>query len=93
MVDVVDEADRDPALLRREERGQHEGAGVGLEADVVDRDVEALLRAAEKRGELARDLGRCLAAVAQRPQLDWHRAQAVCCWAARYAALRARLAA
>ena len=41
VVDVVDEPDRDPALLRREERREDERAGVGLEADVVDGDVEA----------------------------------------------------
>ena len=48
MVDVVDEPDRDPALLRGEERREDEGPGVGLEANVVERDVEARLRGAEE---------------------------------------------
>ena len=51
VVDVVDEPDRDPALLRGEERREDERAGVGLEADVVDGDVEA--RASRRRGTSA----------------------------------------
>ena len=53
---------------------QDEGAGVGLEADVVQREVESRLRPAEERRHLAGDRGRALAAVGQRPDLDRHAA-------------------
>ena len=38
--DVVEQAHLDPALHRGEERGEHERPGGGLEAHVVERDVE-----------------------------------------------------
>ena len=90
VVDVVDEPDRDaPRWRRRRARRQDERPRVGLEADVVEGDVEALARAAEERADPSRDLRRRLAAVGQRPQLDG--TQAGC--AARSAALCARFAA
>ena len=67
--DVVEEADRDSALDRGEERGQDEAAGVGLEADVVDREIEALRRLGQEAGEQARDVGGALAPVGQRREL------------------------
>ena len=70
MGDVVEEADGDPALDGGEERGEHEPAGVGLEAHVVHGEVEALLRLREEAGQQACDVGGALAAVGERGQLD-----------------------
>ena len=70
MGDVVEEADRHPALDGGEERGEHEPARVGLEAHVVDREVEALLGGREEAGQQARDVGGALAAVGEGGQLD-----------------------
>ena len=63
---VVEEADRDSALYRGQERGQDETAGIGFEADVVNREIEALRRLGEELGEEARDVGGALAPVGER---------------------------
>jgi hypothetical protein len=57
------------------ERARDEALGLVGEAEVVDRDVEASLRRGDERGQGARDLDRCLAAVGERPDLD----QPDCC--------------
>jgi hypothetical protein len=57
-------------LRRREERREHEPARIGLEADVVDRDVEGLPGAREESGDPARDFGGALAAVRERDDVD-----------------------
>jgi hypothetical protein len=68
------------------ERARDEAFRLVGEAEVVDRDVEAALRARDERGEGPRDLDRRLAAVGERPELD----QLDCCAFMR--ALYARLA-
>ena len=70
VVDVVEEPDVHSTLLRREQRGQNEGASVRLETDVVESEVERALRGGDERGCLARDRGRRLPAFAERGQLD-----------------------
>ncbi len=72
MVDVVEQPDRDAPLLRGEKRREDERAGVGFEAHVVERQVEARAGGTDERGNLTRDLRRLLTAVAERPQLDRH---------------------
>ncbi len=70
MRDVVEQADPDATLLRREEGREHEPARVRLEADVVQREVERALRLGEERRGQARDRRRGLTAVPERRQLD-----------------------
>ena len=43
MVDVVEKPDCDPALMGCKEGGEDERARIGLEADVVQRKVEAFV--------------------------------------------------
>ncbi len=70
MGDVVEETDGDPALDGREKRCQNEATGVGFEADVVHREIEARLRLREEAGEQARDIGGTLPAVGEGRQPD-----------------------
>ena len=70
MVDVVDQTHGDPAILRREQRAGDDLRRVVVEPDVVERELEARLRAAEELGDLVRDLDRGLPAVAVEPELD-----------------------
>ena len=65
MRDVVEETDADAALGRGEQRREDEGSGVGLEADVVERDVERRPRIAEERRDASCDVGGSLPTVAQ----------------------------
>ena len=70
MVEVVGETDGDPAL-----RGGDEGAADDLvelrrEVEVVDRDLERLLRVCEELGERVGGLLGRLAAVDQRVDFD-----------------------
>ena len=67
MVDVVRQAHEDAALLRRKQRSEHDRAGVRLEADVVEGEVERSLRPGQEAGHLAGHLRGTLAAVGQRP--------------------------
>jgi hypothetical protein len=86
LVDVVCEADGDPAVGGREERAlDRAGERIG-EPQVVDRDVERLLRLREPVGEQAGDLLRLLAAVCERADVyraAFARSSALC---ARFAA-------
>ena len=94
--DVVDEADGDSALHRREQGCEHERPRVRLEAHVVERDVERRPRRCEERRDAARDVRGALAAVRQRAQLDRSPRRAgrhLAAAAARSAALCARFAA
>ena len=70
MVDVVEQAHPNTALVRREERCEDERAGLRLEPDVVQREVERPTRVVEERRDLACDARGRLAAVGQRRQLD-----------------------
>ena len=70
MVDVEHETHPHAALVRRKERGEHQRAGLGLEPDVVEREVEAHARVVQERGDLRGNPGRRLAAVGERRQLD-----------------------
>jgi hypothetical protein len=70
VVDVVRDPDRDSPLGRGEERSEHEPSGVRLEADVVERDVEALPGGREEGGDPACDVGGLLAAVGERLEPD-----------------------
>ena len=67
---VVEEPHGDTALHGGEERREHERAGVGLEADVVDARCRASV--APRRGSRRSrgDVGRALAAVRQRLDAD-----------------------
>ena len=62
MGDVVEEPDLDAALHGGEERGEYERPGAGLEADVVEGEIERRARLREKAGDSARDVGRTLPA-------------------------------
>ena len=68
--DVVEKPDGDASLGGGEEGREHEGACVGLEADVVDGDVESALGLAHEGREPPRDVRRALAALAERRHLD-----------------------
>jgi hypothetical protein len=70
VVDVVQEADRHTPLLRREQGGEDEPARVGLEADVVQGEVEARSGLRDECGGLLGDVEGRLAAVGQERQLD-----------------------
>jgi hypothetical protein len=86
-VDVVGEADGDPARCRTGQRVADDRAdGVG-KIDVVDRDLERVLRLRDEVGERVRGVLGGLAAVGERA--DVYRAV----FAARCAALYSRLAA
>jgi len=70
VVDVVDEADRDAARDGRGERALDDLREIVGKMEVVDRDLERLVRAAEELGELARRALRRLCAVAERREVD-----------------------
>jgi hypothetical protein len=76
VVDVVDEPHRDAALVGARERALDDRGEVGRQVDVVDRDLERLLRGPEEVGERVRDLVGLLAAVGQRADFD--RSSALC---------------
>lgn len=70
MVDVVEKPDGDPALVGSQKGGEDERARVGLEADVVQREVEALRRPGDERCGLPGDGEGRLAAVPEERELD-----------------------
>jgi hypothetical protein len=70
MVDVVREPHCDAALRRADEGVADCVADRAGEPEVVQRDVERLLRAVEEVDDDARDLVGGLAAVGERPDLD-----------------------
>jgi hypothetical protein len=70
IVDVVREPNRDTALGGVDERALDDQRELVGEMEVVDGDLERVLRARDERGQrLGRLLGR-LASVDERPQLD-----------------------
>jgi hypothetical protein len=87
LLEVVGESHRDAARCRLGECTEETGPGGIREPDVVDRDVEAVLRRGEPVGEQLDDLRGGLAAVGESPELDQE------ALAARIAALWARFAA
>ena len=70
MVDVVEKPDCDPALVRGKKGGEDERARIGLEADVVQREIEVLFGPGDERCGLPGDCEGRLAAVAQERELD-----------------------
>ncbi len=70
MGDVVEEANPDSTLNGREERGEDECPGIGLDPDVVERDVERRARPGEEPCDPAGDVSCSLAAVGQRLETD-----------------------
>ena len=70
MVDVVDEPDGDASILGAEERSLDDLRRLVVQSDVVERQLEALLRGSEELGYLVRDVDRGLAAVAVEAKLD-----------------------
>jgi len=70
MVDVVDEPDKDAALLRVDQGLGDERGCLVVEADVVERQLEARAGAAEELGDLVRDIDGALPAVAVEPEVD-----------------------
>ena len=70
MVQVEGEADGDSPAGRVLERPGDESLGLVGEAEVVDGDVERMLRGGDEVPEGLRDLDRRLAAVSECPDLD-----------------------
>jgi hypothetical protein len=70
LVQVVDQPDMDAALVRADECAADDVARLVLQSDVVERQFECLLRAVDERRDLARDVGRRLAAVGERVNVD-----------------------
>ena len=70
MVDVVDEPHGDAALLRVGQRRLDDLGGLVVQANVVERELEARSGGAEELRHLLCDLDRGLAAVAVEPELD-----------------------
>jgi hypothetical protein len=81
VVDVVGEPDRNAALDRGVDRVLDDGGDRRWQVDVVDRDLERVLRGPDEVGQRVRDIVGRLAAVRQRPDVD--RIAALC---ARFAA-------
>jgi hypothetical protein len=79
--DVVEQAYRDAALVRGDERGQDERRRTGLDADVVQGEVETRFRRVDEIGDLTRDRRRRLPAVDERRQLDQGLARSAALWA------------
>ena len=70
MVDVVREPDRDAAFVRGAQRTADRRREIVRQVEVVDRDVERVLRGAEEASERLRGVGGRLAAVGQRADFD-----------------------
>jgi hypothetical protein len=70
VVEVVREPDTHASLDGGDERGPDDVGGLVVEADVVEREVEARPGAAEEVGDGGRDGERGLAAVRQQPEIE-----------------------
>ena len=86
MVDVVREPDGDTALRRADERVLDDLRCRRGEAQVVQRDVERVLRCGEEVGDRVRDLVGGLAAVRKRADFDQVFAARCAAFCARFAA-------
>jgi hypothetical protein len=75
VVDVVGEANGDPALACALERAADDLRARVVEPDVVERQVERVLGRVDEVRDRLRDLGRGLPAVRQGPDVDRVRAQ------------------
>jgi hypothetical protein len=70
VVEVVGEAHGDAALLGGDELAADDRVQVGRQVEVVDRDLERLLRGCDELGKGVRGLLGPLAAVGQRADFD-----------------------
>lgn len=70
MVEVVREPDAHASLDGGHERGTDDVRGLVVEADVVEREVEARPGPAEELGDGGRDGERGLSAVRQQPEVE-----------------------
>ena len=70
MVDVVGQSDRDPAGVRIAQSSADDRKEIVGQVEVVDRDVERVLRGADEVSERLRGVGGRLAAVGQRADFD-----------------------
>jgi hypothetical protein len=70
VLDVVQQANLDAALDRREQRCEDEASCVGLEPNVVKREVEGVLRRREESRDPPGDIRGPLAAVVERRETD-----------------------
>jgi hypothetical protein len=70
MVDVEREPDCDAARVRVAQRAADDRGEIVRQMQVVDRDVERVLRGADEFGERVRGVGGRLAAVGQRADFD-----------------------
>ena len=70
MVDVVGEPHGDAARVRVAQGAADDGDEVVGKMQVVDRDVERVLRGSDEAGERVRGVDGRLAAVGQRPDFD-----------------------
>jgi hypothetical protein len=70
MVDVVRQPDGDAAFVRSAQRAADRRREVVGQMEVVDRDVERVLRGADEVSERVRGVGGRLAAVGQRADFD-----------------------
>ena len=73
MVDVVGEAHGDAPVPRTLEGAADDLRRRIVQAEVVERDVEAVVGLVDEIGNRLRDLGRGLPAVLQRPDVDQER--------------------
>ena len=72
MVDVVGDPHGDAAGVRPRDRVHDRRGNRGRQREVVERDVERVLRLIQERGELRRDVRGLLTAVGQRGDLKRH---------------------
>lgn len=70
MVEVVGEANAHPAVDRGDERVSDDVGGRARQTEVVEREVEALLRDADEGGDCVGDLVCGLTPVGQEPQVE-----------------------
>jgi hypothetical protein len=70
VVEVVGEADTHAAIYGRDERVPDDVRGRACQAEVVEREVEPLLRGTDEGGNGMRDLVCGLTPVGQEPQLE-----------------------
>jgi hypothetical protein len=70
MVEVIRQPDCDAARVGVAQRAADDRGEIVRQMQVVDRDVERVLRGADESGERVRGLGGRLAAVGQRADFD-----------------------